>query len=303
MVEVNLPLCSGFPAERLPNLLPMEMEDPVMSKKTNLTGSLFADAAAEGNLSPDSAGLLSPLGDQIEKALSVIPVKNVDHLTLVSLLIDNTPSMEYVNPDGAKNPKGISNAEAVVEGHDLVWSALKDAKGAGAIQAHTQFINPFGGNKGVFFEFRPLAGADSLQGGKYQIMDSTPLYDASLRLLGAVSAEAQRYLQKNIEVSTVTLILSDGEDNASRHEASDVAAVVTDMLQQRRHRIYFGGLKLENIDFKRIGKEMGIPREFVKEIPSDPKAIRAFLQLFSQSAAAVSQHGADADLSGVGLGI
>ena len=114
----------------------------------------------------------------------------------------------------------------------------------------------------------------------------TPLFDRVLELLGSVVARTKWWEDEyGVQTTSRTLIMTDGEDNESKFTAADVAQVVRDMLAMEKHQIFLAGIKgYDNIDFKALGKSMGLPDHCIDTVPSDEKAIRSWLELRSQSA-------------------
>jgi hypothetical protein len=260
--------------------------------KNNDAASLLAGAVEGGDLSSDSQSLLDPMTSLINAGLSSDAPAKADRVTLVTILVDNTPSMGYKNPDRKVNPKGVTNKQLLMEGANAVWDALKKSGVAHTIRVHVAFLNPFDGNNGVHFNFRKLESAVPLTDANYKLVGMTPLRDGVVRVLGTVQAEAQKYLQANSEVFAMTLILSDGDDNNSNASNDDCVTINTDLARQERHHVYLAGFDVEGgsgdkVDWKKVGTDMGIPH--VKELPNDPQEIRAWLQLWSQAAVSGSQ--------------
>lgn len=247
---------------------------------------LFKDAQQCGEISPGSAALLSGLSARINRTMSLLPVTpQVTDQTQLCMLLDNTPSME--NND---------NHLAVIEGHNLVVNALLTAKAVNSIESLTALINPCpkytrkitGDNDE--FQWGALRAAPRLDKRGYIHGSSTPLYDRCLEILGSVLARTKWWEDMyGVQTRSVTLLMTDGGNNDGKMKSKDVASVVADMLAMEKHRIFFMGVACGGIDFKEIGREMGIPDQCIGVVERDPKAIRSRFQLFSQSAVAVAQ--------------
>jgi hypothetical protein len=98
------------------------------------------------------------------------------------------------------------------------------------------------------------------------LSDWTPLYLQSLLTLGTVVAKAQEEEDRGANVRTFTLIITDGLDNNSGIiAASDVRAVVADMLQFATNHIVAGmGIgELPGVSFRQIFRSMGIPERWI----------------------------------------
>jgi hypothetical protein len=282
-----------------------------MSNDTISSADLFADQQDEGLLSPSSASVLGQLATRIDLSMQTLSAPTtVTSQTVLGVLLDNSPSMNYVNRDKTVNPTGVSNADATIAGHNLVIEALTGAKAVNSIEMLSQLLNPDDPNyiKKVtggsdVFKWSPLRVAPKLVSDGFVEGWATPLYDRALELLGSVVARTKWWEDEyGVQTTSRTLLMSDGESNTGRFGAADVRQLVEDMLAMEKHRIFFLGVRGadSSVDFNKIAADMGIPADCVGVVPSDPKAIRAWFQLFSQSA--TSDVAAPVDLSSVGFG-
>jgi hypothetical protein len=259
---------------------------------------LFSDAQSEGVLSPGSASLLTGLSARIAMSMQPLAVApTVSEQTLLIALLDNTPSMQHRGRDAASgklSPK--TNAEAVIDGHNLMLESLAGAKAVNSIEYLPLLINPdpsyiqriCGRDE---FTWKAMRAADQLVEQGFIYGYSTPLYERALTALGSAVARTKFWEDTySVQTRSVTVIMSDGENNSGRYKADDVKALVGDMQAAERHRIFYWGLQGSDtsIDFHEIGRSMGIPDDAITVIPSDPKAIRALFQLFSQSMSAAA---------------
>ncbi len=260
-----------------------------MSQSIPNADELFKAAAQSGDISPGSAAILGGLSARINKTMSPLLVQpSVTELLQVSMLLDNTPSME--------NNK---NHLAVIEGHNLVVEALLQAKGLDSVETLTALINPcknytrrIAGDTDVF-RWCGLRVAPRLDKTGFIQGSATPLYDRVLETLGSVLARTRWWEDTyGVQTRSVTLLLTDGGNNDGKAAASDVAKVVEDMLASEKHKIMFMGVSVGGIDFRSIGREMGIPDECIDVVAKDPKSIRSSFQMFSQSAVALGQQNA-----------
>jgi len=122
-------------------------------------------------------------------------------------------------------------------------------------------------------------------------------------LLGTVLAKAQEFSDNGVPVRTVTLIITDGADCGSvRASASNVASLVADMLRTENHIIAAMGINDGGTDFHQVFKEMGIRDEWILTPSNSDTEIRKAFQVFSQSAARVSQSATNFNQSLGGFG-
>ncbi|MBX9669642.1 MAG: hypothetical protein K2X93_18610 [Candidatus Obscuribacterales bacterium] len=261
-----------------------------MNNQTPDASDLFRDALEAGEISPGSATLLGRLSTRINRTMSAPPVKpTVTEQTQLCMLIDNSPSMEHRR-----------NHLAVIEGHNLVVNSLLAAKAVNSVESLTVLLNSSPDyTKGITadgddeFRWTHLKAAPRLQSGGFIAGCGTPLYDRCIETLGSVLARTKWWEDTyGIQTRSVTLLMSDGGNNEGDASAGDVAKIVHDMLSMEKHRIFFMGVNQGGINFKEIGKSMGLPPDCIDVVSHDARAIRARFQLFSQSASAIASGGA-----------
>jgi hypothetical protein len=138
----------------------------------------------------------------------------------------------------------------------------------------------------------------------YDANGGTPLFDETAKLLATVIAKTQDFKNNGIQVRTITLILTDGEDCHSRtSSAADVAKIAKDMLRSEEHIIAAMGFDNGDCDFRKVFADMGIPNQWILTAASSPSEIRKAFQVFSQSAVRASQsaaHFSQTSLGGFG---
>jgi hypothetical protein len=241
---------------------------------------LFAGAHDDGDLSSASYDVLSvpDIGTQIQNALSMgVPAEAVtaSRVVLYTALIDDSSSIAFKR-----------NESAVREGHNGVIEALRSAKAVDEILAQTRYINGY-----TLHPYRFLADIPRLDKHNYRANGMTPLYDQTIVTLGSVIAKAREFERSGVPVSTVTLIVTDGDDQGSMATAHQVRPIAEDMLARENHIIAGMGISDGKTDFRRVFVEMGIQPQWILTPMGDPKAIRNAFQLFSQSASAAVQGG------------
>ena len=266
-----------------------------MSQQTPNASDLFQDALDAGELSPGSAMLLSSLSKRIDRTMAAPSVKpSVTEQTQLCMLIDNSPSMEI-----------DSNYLAVIDGHNLVVNSLIGARAVNSIESLTVLLNDSRSyvrrvtGDSDCFTWGALKAAPRLEKVGYISGSGTALYDRCLETLGSVVARSKWWEDTyGVQTRTVTLLMTDGENNQGDASASDVAQVIRDMLAMEKHRIFFMGVKLPHVNFHAIGSDIGLPKECITVVERDPAAIRARFQLFSQSASAIASGGTLAAATG-----
>lgn len=251
-----------------------------MTTPTANVEELFQAAEDEGILSKASVTALAVMdvGAQIEAALGV-PALDVQssEVVLVTMMIDDSGSIRYAR-----------NEQAVRDGHNLVLGVLSDPKLKLEARAliHTCYLNGK-----ILYEYRQLSQAEQMTPSNYDAYGGTPLYDQSMVLLGTVVAKAQEFANEGVPVRTITLIVTDGNDEHSvRATPAAVRTLVKDMLQQENHIIAAMGISDGETDFRAVFQEMGILDEWILTPNSTRDEIVAAFHLFSQSASSASQN-------------
>ncbi|MBI4021596.1 MAG: hypothetical protein HY369_05115 [Candidatus Aenigmarchaeota archaeon] len=250
-----------------------------------LTGAGLSAQAAQVLTIPD-------LGARIQAGMG-IKVDNVpaSEVTLVTMLVDDSGSIS-----------AAGNTRVVRDGHNMVLDALGKAKRRDGILAHTLYLNGT-----VLFPYAPLDQAVRMDDSNYDPNLGTPLYDQAVVLLGTVLAKAQQFEDAGVPVRTVTLIVTDGQDEHSSAAhggrgttAADVAKVARDMLRKETHIIAAMGIDNGATDFRRVFAEMGIQDKWILTPGNTQQEIRRAFLLFSQSAVRASQGAAPFSQSAMG---
>jgi hypothetical protein len=244
------------------------------ANQSHVRGLLEA-ANAEGLLSPASLRVLTveDLGARIQEGLGV--------------RVDDVPASEVllltIMPDDSGSMTG--NEAAVRDGHNLVIDALKSSKSAGAILAHTRYLNG-----SVLFPYRPIDAAVRMDASNYRAHLGTPLFDQSVVLLGTVLAKAREFADSGVPARTITLLITDGADVHSRNaKAADVATLVRDLVAAEEHIVAAMGISDGCTDFRSVFRAMGIDDRWILTPGNNATEIRRAFQVFSQSAVRASQ--------------
>ena len=258
-----------------------------MSESTNIN-ELFGRARAEGTLSPEAMAALTvvDLGAQIQAGLGIaIDDVAASEVVLVTMMPDDSGSIFSAH-----------NGRAVCEGHNLVLEALATAKQRDAVLAHTRYLNGE-----VLYPYVPLGQTVRMDPHTFAAGGGTPLYDQSVVLLGTVLAKAQAFAEAGVPARTVTLIITDGDDQHSqRSTAATVATIVRDMTSREGHIVAAMGISDGSTDFRQVFRAMGIDDRWVLTPRNSAGDIRRAFQVFSQSATRLSQGGSAASLGGFG---
>jgi hypothetical protein len=212
-------------------------------------------------------------------------------LLLASVLVDDSPSV-------------APNVAEIRFGHKLMLDALAQ-EAAANVQVLTCALN-----RGIISPYRPLSQAVPLTTENFSgatLLAWTPLYLRSLLTLGTVVTKAQEEEERGARVRTFTLIITDGEDNRSGDiSATDVRALVKDMLEFSTSHIVAGMGVGERVDFHQVFRSMGIPERWiftsgatVDELRAVFRRVAASLRLAASSELAFHQLAAGPESGGV----
>jgi hypothetical protein len=247
-----------------------------MSESKNLN-ELFEEAQDEGILSPESAQTLMvhDIGAQIQAGLGVdVDDVQASEVVLVTMMVDDSGSIRF-----------SGNSQAIRDGHNLVLDALSDSKQKDSVLVHTQYLNGH-----ILYPYCALDQAVKMDNHNYDPNQGTPLYDQSVVLMGTVLTKTKEFADNGVPVRTVTLILTDGCDQHSRHHrANDVKNLVNDMLMAETHIVAALGVDDGTTDFRDVFREMGLRDEWILTPGNNESDIRRAFQVFSRSAVQASQ--------------
>lgn len=231
-------------------------------------------SAQDDGMSGQAIQILSSddISGQMHAAMGIDPDDMMmSELVLVSILVDNTISIAPF-------------VDSIRDGHNLIIESLASTKQKDGIMI---FCVDMDGH--TIYPYRMAENAEKLTTVNYApTRGNTPLFDATLKMLAAIAAKTQQALDNGISTRSISLIMTDGGDNSSRHSAHDVATVVADMLPND-HIVAAMGIGSYASSFNQVFADMGIPPEWVLPPGSTQSDIRKAFALFSQSAVSVSQ--------------
>lgn len=247
-----------------------------MSESININ-QLFEEAQDEGMLSQQSvqALVVHDIGAQIQAGMG-ISVNDVEssEVILVTIMPDDSGSIRFGG-----------NSKAICDGHNLVLDSLMDSKQQDNILVHNRYLN---GN--ILYPYCALDQAIKMNDTNYNANQGTPLYDETIVLLGTVLAKTKEFSDNGVPVRTVTLIMTDGEDQHSvRAKADTIKIIVDDMLRAENHIIAAMGFDNNKVKFREIFREMGLLDQWILTPGNTQSDIRKAFQMFNQSVVRASQ--------------
>jgi hypothetical protein len=249
-----------------------------MSQSKNDVSQLVAGAVLSGVLSPQSASLVTGhLGSIVVagaagKALEDLTATDV---TLVTVLIDMSSSIE---------DRGLT--DAVRAGQHSLVDAFAGAKERDAVLLS---LWTFSSDADVVHSYLPVDEAVRLDSKQYRPGGSTRLYDTWCDALAANVAYAQRLRDGGTPARSVLVVVTDGEDVASKRTAAHCARLSRDVLSSELFSLAFVGVG-KDVEFRQVAESMGIPpRNVLIDTDATPASLRRCFALVSQSAVRVSQ--------------
>ncbi|MEK7244997.1 MAG: hypothetical protein AAB223_03160, partial [Pseudomonadota bacterium] len=175
---------------------------------------LFQAALSDGAISSAAMKALkvANYGAAIQANLGITPADvKAAEVMLLNLLLDDSGSIEEAG-----------NTDAVRDGVNAVLDALTGAKKRDDVLVYVELLN-----KGLLQPYVLLKDAPRLSAKNFRPYGQTPLFAKSVEFLGTVIAKAQEFAMNGVACRTVSLIATDGGDNASGGtRARDVSAIV-----------------------------------------------------------------------------
>lgn len=187
-----------------------------------------------------------------------------------------------IMPDDSGSIYEIGCEDILRKGHNIVLDGLDQQEGLRALvltrYLHGKVLNPY----------MPSSMAKRMSRENYQANGSwTPLFRQSIILLGTVVAKAQELEERGAVVNTVSLLITDGEDNNSGDlTAASVAWVVRDMMSSGKHIVAGMGI---GETYRKVFREMGIPDRWILTPNDDLGDISNAFQKFMAKAVEASK--------------
>ena len=244
--------------------------------------SLIQNAHDDGDINAGSLSALnniSDIGKVIQQGLGMnVSDLQASEVVLVTFLIDDSGSISSAN-----------NEQPMRDGVNGCVEALIDSKQQDNIVVRVVYLN---GTQ--LTAYAPLNSVPKLDSQNYRANGGTPLYDETVKTLATVIAKTKEFENNGIQVRTITAICTDGQDVHSRtSDASDVDALITDMLATEKHIVAGIGFDNGSTDFNQIFAAMGIKDNWILTSGASASDIRKAFQVFSRSAASASKSAAN----------
>jgi hypothetical protein len=241
-----------------------------MAGSVDRAAKLLQRSFAEGELSQESTQALRAIGNignEVGEALG--DDEGTGDLLLVTIVADDSSSIATIQ----------GGPSAVRAGHNHCLDAL-ELDQASDILVHTRYLTA-----GSLSPFSTLASALRLSSENYlPTASSTPLYKQSVLALGTVTAKIREQKERGRHVRAFTLLITDGEDNASgAMTAQHVNFLVRDMLEFSNDYIVAGMGIGPPEQFQPIFRRMGIPDGWILTADATPEDIRQRFQQVARS--------------------
>jgi hypothetical protein len=226
------------------------------------------------------------MGALISAGLGIVPDDvPAQEVTLVAVLIDDSGSIRFQK-----------NAQHVRDGFNLILDSLGGSKQSNGVLLYCLYLNGK-----LLTAYALLDQVPRMDTHNYDPNGGTPLYDQTALILASQLAKLQEFEDAGTPVRTVTVIVTDGQDEGSRkHTPSTIRTVVREMLSKERHIIAAIGIECPGVDFKQVFGEMGLEDRWILTPGNNPSDIRRAFEMASQSAVRASQGGANFSKTAVG---
>jgi hypothetical protein len=213
-------------------------------------GALMRRAYVDGAISKEgmkkATASIPDLGAKIEQGIGRVELHDQPVL-LVTALVDDTASIEQVG-----------KAREMVKCHNRLVSDLSAEGRSESILLSTRYLSGK-----VLNDFRHLADVRQMSNTNYTATClETPLYRETLLSLMTILAQTAYLESRGCEVTTITLIASDGHNNTGTMTADQVAWVVRDMSSTGRHLVTGLGISTD-VEFKSVFAAMGIDPKWI----------------------------------------
>jgi Mg-chelatase subunit ChlD len=189
--------------------------------------------------------------------------------TIVSVVIDMSGSMS-------------SHRRAVVDAFNTMQRALAGAKAASAILSSAWTFND---SVKLLSGFEPVGVKPALTTAVYRPDGGTALHDAVLAAMTGLVSYGQALWDSGVPTKRILFVLSDGEDNASRARAHEVAAAARALAREEAYTLAFAAFG--TADHGSIARALGFTN--VIAAAATESEIRAVFRQVSQSVIRVSQ--------------
>ncbi len=241
--------------------------------KVNVSGALNS-ALQDGDLSGASHAILVENLDTLTtlgaQGVSPDDLKE-DRVTLFVPIVDMTGSRS-------------DEADLMRTEYNNMLDALKKSKARDSILVSSWLFDT---KSKLLHGFVPLEDAVRLDASNYVPDGMTAMFDAVLDVFTSTTAYAKTLTDQGYRVKIVIVLITDGEDNASRATSGKIRQVATDLLNQE---IYVLALVAFGTGYaQQEAANMGFPSENVIEYGQDPKNVRKAFSLVSSSVIRQSQ--------------
>lgn len=226
-----------------------------MGSDIERAAELLDELDRSGALSPEaSAALLGTKAAPREIGSGLGDVSRGHDLLLATILVDDSPSVYRLVP-------------YIRGGHARMLRSLQNQEGETEVLVLTRAFN-----RGVLSPYRGSGEAMALTATNYdhdRLLPYTPLYKQALLTLATTMAKAREAERNGADVRTFTLILTDGQDNPDPKDgsravtATEVRAIVNDMLAFATNHIVAGMGVGEIVNWHQVFESMGIPKDWI----------------------------------------
>lgn len=243
-----------------------------MSQST--VNDLIKNAGKDQGFGAQALTTMRNIGNEIQDSLGM-PAINLPYqdVTLLVILIDDSGSISNHN-----------NEQHIIDGYNQIIQAVQESKNP-SVMVCTKFLN-----HGDLNPFCLIQDAPLLDDNNYKAYGGTPLYDKTIEMLSTIAIKSQEFIDNGIPVRTISVIITDGDDEHSIKSATDVAPFVKSLLRAEAHIMAAMGIDDGSTDFRQVFKEMGFKDEWILTPGNTKHELRDAFKMVSKSVSKASKN-------------
>ncbi len=197
-------------------------------------------------------------------------------------LVRPTQLLVTMVPDDSGSINHHGNAPAIRRGHNSQLDTYRQHPGN--ILVRNRYLNGT-----LLYDFSKPEDAIRMDTHNYNPNLGTPLYDETYRILLDVERSLALYTRPDLDVVTMTAIMTDGHDQFSRtRRPADVRTVVERMITSENHIVAGIGVRDGYTNFARVFAEMGIPEQWIIVLEREEGDIVRGMTSFAQTTRGVT---------------
>lgn len=249
-----------------------------MASRSNGTGNGSGAAAGGGGAGPSRGVVASTVASAGLGAGGDVLVANLDETVLLGCIGEPADALDAADATLVSIVLDMSSSmgahqQAVIEAYGAMLDALNGAKAATGILVSTW---AFADQARLLSSYEQVARKPRLDAVTYRPDGCTALHDAVLGAMTGLVAYGEALWQSGVPTRRVLVVLTDGEDNASRASAFDVRQAAQALAAQEAYTLAYAGFG--RADLAARARDLGFP-SVIAAGASDAEIRRVFRQV------------------------